>query len=549
MLTIGKLAPGQQAYYLQQVAQGAEEYYTGAKESPGQWLGRGAELLEMSGQVAGEHLGRVLRHGDPHTGANLTGGRSAPKVAGFDATFSAPKSVSLLYALGDPETSNVVRNAHDAALRAAFGFYEQQASLVRRGHAGEVVQRGDGLVAAEFRHRTSRAGDPQLHTHVVIANVAHSSTDGRWSALFARPGIYGWARPVGHLYQAQLRWELTCALGVDWGPVTNGTAEICGFSRVQLRAFSNRRVEIEAHLEAHGETSARAAQLAAYATRPTKDPHATPDNLYDIWRARAEDLGLDDRTLAATLDRRVVHPAPAVDSIAADRLYDHLAGPEGLTRTRSTFGRGEVIVAICDALPHGAPTAKVLALADRFLAHPHVVLLTVGDVAPVRWTTVDMIATERALLDRVERQRDANVSITPRSLVEDAIAVRPHLSADQQHMVRRLCLDGAGITTVAGLAGAGKTTALAAAVEAWTGAGYRVTGVALAARTAHGLQDATGAPSMSIARYLHGLDAGTITVRRDDVVRRRRSRHGRHPDSQPSVVAVRARGSKAGARR
>ena len=100
MLTIGKLAAGQQAYYLQQVAQGAEEYYTGAKEAPGQWLGRGAELLELSGEVSGEHLGRVLRHGDPHTGANLTGGRSAPKVAGFDATFSAPKSVSLLYALG-----------------------------------------------------------------------------------------------------------------------------------------------------------------------------------------------------------------------------------------------------------------------------------------------------------------------------------------------------------------------------------------------------------------------------------------------------------------
>ena len=124
-----------------------------------------------------------------------------------------------------------------------------------------------------------------------------------------------------------------------------------------------------------------------------------------------------------------------------------------------------------------------------------------------------MLATERALLDRVERYRAAGVARTPRSVVEDAIAVRPHLSADQQHMVRRLCLDGAGITTVAGLAGAGKTTALAAAVEAWTGAGYRVTGVALAARTAHGLQEATGAPSMSIARYLHGLDTGTNVLR------------------------------------
>src|SRR5438093_829631 len=91
VLTIGKLAPGQQAYYLDSVAAGAEEYYTGAKEAPGQWLGRGADLLGLSGEVDAEQLARVLSHVDPRDGWNLTGGRSAPRVAGFDATYSAPK--------------------------------------------------------------------------------------------------------------------------------------------------------------------------------------------------------------------------------------------------------------------------------------------------------------------------------------------------------------------------------------------------------------------------------------------------------------------------
>src|SRR3977135_2890015 len=124
MLTIGKLAPGQQQYYLDTVARGAEEYYTGAKEAPGEWLGESAELLGLAGEVGEDQLHRVLEHRDPNTGTRLTRGQGAPQIPGFDATFCAPKSVSLLYALGDPETSNAVRNAHDAAVREAFAVLE-----------------------------------------------------------------------------------------------------------------------------------------------------------------------------------------------------------------------------------------------------------------------------------------------------------------------------------------------------------------------------------------------------------------------------------------
>ena len=208
MLSLGKLAPGQQEYYLDTVAKGAEEYYTGAKEAPGEWHGSASSLLGLAGVVDADALASVLAHRHPGTGDSLTGGRSHPAVAGFDATFSAPKSVSLLFALGGPETSNEVRNAHDASVRAALGFLETQASVGRRGRGGLFSIAGDGFVAAAFRHRTSRAAEPQLHTHVVIANLVHSPSDGRWTALDARP-LYRWARPVGHLYEAQLRWELT----------------------------------------------------------------------------------------------------------------------------------------------------------------------------------------------------------------------------------------------------------------------------------------------------------------------------------------------------
>lgn len=151
-------------------------------------------------------------------------------------------------------------------------------------------------MAAAFRHRTSRAAEPQLHTHVVVANLVHSPADGRWTALDARP-LYRWARPVGHLYEAQLRWELTRRLGVGWGPVRNGIADVAGIPTGAIDAFSTRRRQIVEHLAAHGEDGGRAAQIAAYATRKAKDPDAQPEDLLDSWRAKAKDHGLDQHVL------------------------------------------------------------------------------------------------------------------------------------------------------------------------------------------------------------------------------------------------------------
>src|ERR1700674_2493814 len=128
MLSLGKLAPGQQQYYLDTVARGAEEYYTGAKEAPGHWVGRGTERLGLTGEGDPDALHDVLNSADPRTGDPLTRGQGAPRVPGFDATFCAPKSVSLLYSLGDPETSNEVRNAHDAAVSRGVELLESVAA-------------------------------------------------------------------------------------------------------------------------------------------------------------------------------------------------------------------------------------------------------------------------------------------------------------------------------------------------------------------------------------------------------------------------------------
>jgi conjugative relaxase-like TrwC/TraI family protein len=521
VLSLGKLAPGQQQYYLDTVARGAEEYYTGAKEAPGQWLGAGSARLGLAGEVDADALGRVLEHADPATGTyRLTAAKSAPVVAGFDVTFCAPKSVSLLFALGEPEVSNEVRNAADAAVTASLGVLEGAACRVRRGKGGATVLSGDGFVAAGFRHRTSRAGDPHLHTHVVVANLAHSPADDRWTALDARP-LYSWLSPVGHLYEAHLRWELTHRLGVAWGEVGNGIADVEGVPRAAIKEFSTRRRQIEAHLAEHGQHGARAAQLAAYATRQTKTFDQDPEGLLPAWQERAVAVGLDPDALAAAVGRSEPMEPPVSGSDAAERLYRWLASPKGLTARASTFGERDVIKAICNALPTGGRVDQILDLAEGFLASPHVVALRPDQTAAVIrrddgtiiptgaedacWTTPELLDLEARMIISAQARRHIEAGIATQVAVDVAVSERG-LTPEQEQMVRSVCASGHGIEIVEGVAGAGKTYALAAARQAWEASGYQVIGCSLAARAARNLQDDAGIPSATLDRLIGDLD-------------------------------------------
>ena len=187
--------------------------------------------------------------------------------------------------------------AHDVAVREAVGHLERSAAAVRRGHGGAIVEEASGLVAAAFRHRTSRAGDPQLHTHVLVANLGRG-VDGRWSALDGRR-LYAEARAASFIYQAVLRGELTRTVGVEWTPVRRGIAEVVGVPRSVMRAFSRRRAEIDAALAERGTSGARAAEAAALATRRAKDPRVDAEHA----RRRVADARGGARVRAARSSR------------------------------------------------------------------------------------------------------------------------------------------------------------------------------------------------------------------------------------------------------
>jgi TrwC relaxase len=231
VLSIGKLTVEQSRYYERQVAQGRDDYYSGRGESPGRWTGAGADGLRLGGRVEDDGLMALMDGRDPGTGERLRRVSGRSKVAAFDLTFSAPKSVSLLFAIGEPVLAGALVDAHESAVDAAVGYLEREACRVRRGRAGVRREVGEGFVAAAYRHRMSRAEDPQLHTHVVAANMARGA-DGRWTALDATP-IYLHAKAAGYLYQAHLRAAVRGRLPwVRWGRCATGWPRSSSYHRL-----------------------------------------------------------------------------------------------------------------------------------------------------------------------------------------------------------------------------------------------------------------------------------------------------------------------------
>lgn len=504
MLSVGKLAagPGAGRYYEDAVALGREDYYAGEGERPGRWLGGGSDLLGLSGEVSEGQVGHLLSGEDPSSGQLLGRPVHEGAVAGFDLTFNAPKSVGLAFAIGDSWTARILRECHEQAVNDALTYLERQACRARRGKDGVSVIKGRGFAAAGFDHRTSRAGDPLLHTHVVVANRTRGE-DGRWTALDARP-LYRHAKTAGYLYQARLRHEVTERLGARWAPVCKGAADLHGFPRELIEHFSRRRAEILEQLELHGSHSLAAGNAAAMETRKRKDLSTPFARLKEQWRARAAEHGL-------TQER--------VEELLTKRLRERVAPSEidlnQLTEKSATFTRRDVVQALCEAHPDGiASIAELEAQADQILARDE--LVRIPDPHGTRYTTRDQIELERGLLDNVERRQDLNVARAEPERIEKAVAGRG-LSSEQERAVREMTTWGRGIEVLRAPAGAGKTFALDAAREAWQASGKQVIGCALSAQAARELRDQAGIKTETIAKLKKRIERGH-QLERDSVL-------------------------------
>jgi conjugative relaxase-like TrwC/TraI family protein len=252
--------------------------------------GEGAERLSLRGPVTQAEFEAALSGLDPKTGDRLAqqGGHAREHSAGWDMTFSAPKSVSVLWALSDELGRRSVEQAHQSAVQAATGHLERTAAWARRGKGGAIREPTAGLLMAQFDHHTSRESDPQLHTHSFVFNLA-PRRDGSWGAIVSRE-LYKSQKNAGAIYRRELANELE-RRGHRLDRQKDGF-RVFGIPREVERAFSKRRQAIEDAARTHGYRTPKGMELAALRTRrPKRD--AKFDDLFKNWQAEAKALGFE----------------------------------------------------------------------------------------------------------------------------------------------------------------------------------------------------------------------------------------------------------------
>jgi len=547
VLSSAKIGRTSWRYYQASVAVGACEYYLGAGEQPGVWVGRGLAALglEPGSEVSEQQLEAVFARGlHPVTGQALGRAWRADAVTGYDLTFSAPKSVSVLWALGGATAQTHVAQAHRAAVLAALAYLDAHAALSRRGTDGVEQIRTGGFAAALFDHRTSRAGDPQLHTHALVPNKLLCA-DGVWRTVDGHE-LFHHKKAAGVLYQAALRAELHSRLGVVFGaPSAHGQAEILGVPKEVMTAWSKRTAQIAAEAApviADYETTlgrsltrnerAAVTKTAVLKTRQGKEAAGSVSVLHERWRTEAAALGWGTETLHAAVIAATktfaVGVTPVTEPFAAEvtpvtEPFTLAVTPDvtpshaelaalAAGRRHGVFSRADLTIGIAATLPVIAETADQVRARVEALTHSSVGhWKTMGLGAPqtgvtprlsdYRYTSTEVMDAETNVLRAAKAGRDLQRARVRADAIDPELMAE--LGADQRAAVTKLTTGGEFLVVLTAPAGAGKTTTLGAATKVWEDEGFRVVGLAPSARAAAELAKATGGTADTVAKWLH----------------------------------------------
>jgi conjugative relaxase-like TrwC/TraI family protein len=516
---IAKLSVGREAYYTRELATDHQAYLSGHGESPGRWYGAGATSLGLQGEASVAAFQAMFEGRDPTTGELLGRPHGRNAVPAFDVVLRPTKSVSVLYGLGDPATGRAVLQAHHLGLAEAVAYLDGHLGA-RRGHGGVQHVSGHGLLAVGFDHRTSREGDPLLHTHLVVANRVQGP-DGRWTALDGRD-LYRHRLAADAVYRASYQRELVRTLGVQWTVAdAHGNRELQGLPEDLARWFSKRTDQIDAkvdRLASDGrERTPRLVKWVVHATRKPKE-HQTQDTVYGRWRTEATERGVDPDTLVREVTGRTVDRDGGLSERTVSKAFARLACPDGLTAQASTFARHDVIAALGGQLA-GTTRAELEELTDRFLAERTVAVVAERALEERRWSTPELLAVEQRLVAAAIGRAGEQTAVVGHDAVRAALAAHPTAGADQQGMVRDLCQGGAGVAVVVGRAGTGKTFALGMARHAWQLDGYRLlatapTGIATVSLEGEGFEEVATCDRLlaDLDREQEQLDGRTVLV-------------------------------------
>jgi conjugative relaxase-like TrwC/TraI family protein len=476
----------------------------------------------------------------------------AQTVAGFDLTFSPVKSVSTLWAVAEPAAAAVIERAHQAAVSDALSFIEKQALFTRTGRQGVRQVNVRGLVAAAFTHRDSRAGDPDLHTHVAVANKVQT-LDGRWLSIDGRV-LFKAKVAASETYNTALEQHLRDALGVRFAarpsadPGKRPIREIVGVDPRLNQLWSTRRAAIDARRgelaiqfqAEHGRppTPVEALHLAQQATLETRDAKHEPRSLAEqraTWLSEAAAV-LGSAEAVPSMVRTALAP-PAKTATIADSHWiaetaDHVitvmetsrsawqmwhVRAEAQRQVRTVEVPGEHAAALVDLLVDEVLDRRCIAIAaPDGIEEPEGLRRVDGSSAYTiagadLYTSQRILDAEQRLLTTAGRRDGASVEQTTVDLALLEMAANgTALDPGQASLVQQMCTSGARLQLAIAPAGAGKTTAMRALTLAWTDDGGQVIGLAPSAAAAGVLSEQTGVRTDTLAKLTWSLDHGDL---------------------------------------
>ena len=507
MLTISKpLSAGQaQSYHQKEFTAKEQNYWSQRGEVAGEWQGRLAEKFGLTGAVAAEDFGGLSQGQHPQTGEQIVRQRASYEYtdsdgkttktmehrAGWDATFSAPKSVSLTALVGGDDR---VREAHRESVRTALESVEGY-TMARMGgnHPPEATAK---FVAAKFEHDTARPVDgyaaPQLHTHAVIFNITERE-NGQYRALQPQ-NLFASQQFATAIYQSELTYRLR-QLGYEITAGRSGAPEIKGYTQEYLDASSPRSQQIRDYLERTGRNGKEAAEIGAYSTRDHKEIHSLGE-VMAAHRRLAAKYGNQADTVVRAARERAQHPAQEINpqrrvreavTFSRDKNFEREAVVDERAIVRDALRRG--MGEITFAQVRGNLGARLSSGEFQTVERQH---------APGRqFTTARTIKAEQEIIRRV---REGQNHLSPVATRAEAIQVadrHPQLNRAQKSVVEDVLSSPDRVQGIQGFAGTGKTVTLGIVRSAIEAQGYEVQGFAPTSRAARQLREA-------------GVEAGTL---------------------------------------
>ncbi|MCG9729597.1 relaxase domain-containing protein [Shewanella sp. Isolate13] len=485
-----------------------EDYYLDGGEPNGEWAGVGARLIGLSGTVETEEYLNIMKGLTPDGKYALRQQNSLKQRAGWDLTFSAPKSVSIAWARADKALKLGIQAAHKQAVIKAVEKLELHASYTRIGKNGTLQERTLGLTAGLFEHATSREQDPQLHTHCLIANVAPRN-DGSWGTIDSRH-FYLWQKAIGASYRAELAYQLH-SLGFEIES-DNESFKLPCIPQNICELYSKRSKEIEAELSKYGarSSSSKIGDIAVLATR-NKKKNIARNALYQQWHKELDLLKLSTENLLTNMVNENESENIQVEQGNLELSTQLLA--EKLGESKSSFTQQEIYrqaneLAQCST--EGADIAELVA--RSFIDNEKTIEVGLDSKGRQLFTTTSILEMEQKLISLAkDLALKESFHLTENVIKSNIEQHHFQLSEEQREAVHQACQPNC-FSILQGSAGAGKSASMDAVRKIYQKNGYHVIGASIAKSAANNLALEANIETHTIAKLIKDAESKRMAL-------------------------------------